>query len=72
MKCMVGDVVAILDDLGIDKAIFWGYSMGGSVGLATGKYAPERFSALIIGGNGLSEKDSAEEVEELQGYIRYN
>jgi pimeloyl-ACP methyl ester carboxylesterase len=70
MKYMVNDVVAVLDELNIDKAIFWGYSMGGRIGLATGKYAPNRFSALIIGGNGLVEKDSKEEIEELQGYIR--
>jgi len=44
--------------------------MGGRVGLATGRYAPDRFNALIIGGNGLSEKDSKDEIEELQGYIR--
>jgi hypothetical protein len=42
--------------------------MGGRIGLATGKYAPDRFSSLIIGGNGLSEKDSEEEMEELQGF----
>lgn len=70
MEYMVGDVTAILDDLDIEKAHFWGYSMGGRVGLATGKYAPDRFSSLIIGGNGLSEKDSKEEMEELKGYIR--
>ena len=69
-ECMVGDVVAVLDDLGIEKAHFWGYSMGGRVALAAGKYAPDRFISLIIGGNGLSEKDSKEEMEELQGYIR--
>ena len=60
---MVGDVTAVLDD-------FWGSSMGGRVGLATGKYAPDRFSSHIVGGNGLSEKDSKPEMEELQGYIR--
>ena len=70
MKHMVGDVTAVLDDLGVDKAHFWGYSMGGRVGLATGRYAPDRFSSLVIGGNGLSEKDSEGEMEELQGYIR--
>jgi pimeloyl-ACP methyl ester carboxylesterase len=70
MEFMVGDVVAVLDDLGIEKAHFWGYSMGGRVALAAGRYAPDRFSSLIIGGNGLSEKDSKEEMEELQGYIR--
>jgi pimeloyl-ACP methyl ester carboxylesterase len=69
-ELMVGDVVAVLDDLGIEKAHFWGYSMGGRVALAAGKYASDRFNSLIIGGNGLSEKDSKEEMEELQGYIR--
>lgn len=69
MEYMVGDVTVVLDELGIDKAHFWGYSMGGRVGLATGRYAPDRFSSLIIGGNGLSEKDSEGEIEELQGYI---
>jgi len=69
-ELMVSDVVAVLDDLGVDKAHFFGYSMGGRIGLATGRYAPDRFSSLIIGGNGLSEKDSKEEIEELQGYIR--
>ena len=69
MEYMVGDVTAVLDEIGINKAHFWGYSMGGRIGLATGKYAPDRFSSLIIGGNGLSEKDSEGEMEELKGYI---
>ncbi|MGD9713271.1 MAG: alpha/beta fold hydrolase [Thermomicrobiales bacterium] len=30
------DVIAVLDDLGIEKAHFWGYSMGGQVGLMFG------------------------------------
>jgi pimeloyl-ACP methyl ester carboxylesterase len=71
MENMTGDVVAVLDDLGFDKANFWGYSMGGRVGLSLGKYHPDRFSSLIIGGFGLSEKDSKEQVEELQDEIRY-
>ena len=70
MEYMVGDVVAVLDDLGIDKAHFWGDSMGGRVALAAGRYAPDRFSSLIVGCNGLSEKDSKEEMEELQGLVR--
>lgn len=71
MENMTGDVVAVLDDLGIDKANFWGYSMGGRVGLSLGKYHPDRFSSLIIGGFGLGEKDSKEQIEELQEDIRY-
>lgn len=44
------DVVAVLDDLGIHHAHYYGYSFGGVIGWALGKYAPERFASLIIGG----------------------
>jgi pimeloyl-ACP methyl ester carboxylesterase len=46
----VGDVLAVLDDASISRAIFWGYSMGGRVGYALAQYAPERLNALVIGG----------------------
>ena len=45
----VSDVTAVLDDVGLDTAYYWGYSMGGSIGWACGMLAPERFRALIIG-----------------------
>lgn len=45
------DYVAILDDLGVQKAGYFGYSMGGRIGFqAIAKYALPRFSSLIIGG----------------------
>jgi pimeloyl-ACP methyl ester carboxylesterase len=47
---MVGDLVAILNDRGISKTGFFGYSMGGRVGFRIPLYAPDRFSALILGG----------------------
>jgi pimeloyl-ACP methyl ester carboxylesterase len=46
----VSDVVAVIDAEGIDKAHFWGYSMGGFIGFGMAKYAPQRIKALIIGG----------------------
>ncbi len=46
----VGDVCAVLDAEGIGRAPFWGYSMGGYYAYAMGVFAPERVSALIIGG----------------------
>ena len=49
----MADVVAVLDDLRISKAHYLGYSMGGGIGYAIAKYAPERFHSLIIGGYGL-------------------
>jgi len=44
------DVTAVLDDAGIARAIYWGYSMGGHIGYAIAQYAPDRFDALILGG----------------------
>jgi pimeloyl-ACP methyl ester carboxylesterase len=45
-----GDVVAVLDALDLRTASFWGYSMGGRIGFGLAKYAPERLTALIVGG----------------------
>ena len=46
----VADVTTVLDALGIEKAHFWGYSMGGYIGFGMAKYAPERVDYLVIGG----------------------
>ena len=46
----VQDVVAILDDLEIDRAHFFGYSLGGLVGFRIPVYAPDRFASLALGG----------------------
>lgn len=50
LEVMVRDVVAVLDDLGIKEAHYWGYSMGGRVGLGMAKYASDRLKSLIVGG----------------------
>ncbi|MEK7317541.1 MAG: 3-oxoadipate enol-lactonase [Pseudomonadota bacterium] len=42
------DVLAILDALHIDKAVFCGLSMGGLTGMWLGAYAPERFSKIVL------------------------
>ena len=44
------DVVAVLDDLGIRHTHYFGYSLGGWVGFLLAKYAPDRFTSLILGG----------------------
>lgn len=56
-ELMVADVVSVLDVLNIEKAHFLGYSMGGFVGWLIGKYAPDRFYSLIIGGASPTEQD---------------
>lgn len=46
----VTDIVAVLDDLAIERAHFFGYSMGGWIGFGIAKHAAERFHSLVIGG----------------------
>ncbi|MCX6101559.1 MAG: alpha/beta fold hydrolase [Candidatus Bipolaricaulota bacterium] len=46
----VADVVTVLDALEIPVAAFFGYSMGGWICFACAKWAPERFSAFLLGG----------------------
>jgi pimeloyl-ACP methyl ester carboxylesterase len=55
-----GDVAAVLDDAGIERAIYWGYSMGGHIGYACARYIPERFHALILGGAHPYARDPAQ------------
>ena len=50
VRLLVNDLVAVLDDLNVNKAHYLGYSMGGWIGFATAKYAPERFRSFILGG----------------------
>ena len=46
----VADVTTVLDTLRIERAHFWGYSMGGYIGFGMAKFAPRRVNALVIGG----------------------
>ena len=70
-ELMVEDVVAILDDLKINKAHYFGYSMGGMIGWRILIYAPERFLSLILGGSryplqGREEMDDSNVVTAIQ------
>lgn len=42
------DVVALLDQLGIERASYCGLSIGGMVGMWLGAHAPERLNRLIL------------------------
>jgi len=49
---MAGDVVALIDHLGLDRVDLFGFSMGAHVALAAALAAPDRVSNLILGGVG--------------------
>lgn len=56
---MANDVVVVLDDLGIQKAHYFGYSMGGLIGFALARVALTRLHSLILGGFGLYPTEAA-------------
>ena len=64
-KNMVLDCVAVLDDLGIKKANYLGYSMGGVIGLRIPMYAPDRFLSLIMGGAAYASGSSTQKLEDI-------
>ena len=47
----VGDAVAVLDALGIERVHFLGSSWGARLGFAFGEHAPERVLSLVLCGN---------------------
>ena len=51
MPIRVADAIAVLDELGVERAHFIGLSWGGRLGFGIGEHAPHRASSLIIGGN---------------------
>lgn len=69
LKLFVNDTVAVLDELGVEKPHFLGYSMGGMVGLGIGVYSPDRFRSLIIGGWGMRERHTEISIKIDQGLI---
>jgi pimeloyl-ACP methyl ester carboxylesterase len=44
------DIVAVLDDLSMKTATYWGYSMGGWAGFALARYALDRVACFVFGG----------------------
>ena len=42
------DVIALLDELGLERASYCGLSLGGMVGMWLGAHAPERIERLIL------------------------
>jgi pimeloyl-ACP methyl ester carboxylesterase len=50
LSLCVRDVTTVLDDLGISRTDYFGYSLGGWVGFGLAKYSPERIRSLILAG----------------------
>ncbi|MGD0075377.1 MAG: alpha/beta hydrolase [Candidatus Binataceae bacterium] len=57
---MGGDIIRLLDHLGIGRALLMGYSMGAAISLHTVLGHPTRFRALVLGGIGSGPGGMAE------------
>lgn len=64
-KNLVADLVAVLDDAGIKKAHYLGYSMGGAIGFRIPMYAPDRFYSLILGGASYADGKATQSYDDL-------
>jgi aminoacrylate hydrolase len=53
---MAGDVLALMDALGLDRATLVGHALGGAIGLAIALSAPDRLDRLVVV-NGFSKAD---------------
>jgi pimeloyl-ACP methyl ester carboxylesterase len=56
---MAADVIEVLDHLGVAKAHFHGYSMGGGIVAHLMARHPDRFISASFGGSGVRETDEA-------------
>lgn len=67
---LVDDLVAVLDDLNLDKANYFGYSMGGRIGFRIPLFAPQRFSSLVIGGSVYPITGKEDSEDDLLMYLQ--
>jgi pimeloyl-ACP methyl ester carboxylesterase len=59
---LAGDVVAFLRRLGIDKADFFGFSLGGLVSLTVARMHPELVNKLVVASIGFRQEGYHEDV----------
>ncbi|NUU04865.1 alpha/beta fold hydrolase [Leifsonia sp. C5G2] len=64
------DLVAVLDEQGVDRVDVIGYSMGSWVSLALVGLAPQRVRRLVVGGIGTVEQFGRWGVEPVQAALR--
>ena len=67
MERCVGDLLALAGQLGIEEAVWMGYSMGGRICLCLGVTAPERCRALVLEGVSGGIEDERERAARVSG-----
>ena len=54
---VAADVIAVLDDAGVERAVIWGYSRGSSLAASVAAEFPDRVAGLIMAGGGDLTRD---------------
>jgi len=67
---MSRDVLAVMDELGIPKADYMGYSMGAFMGAHLLGHHSERFTSMVLGGIGNETEESAAACVEIAKALR--
>jgi pimeloyl-ACP methyl ester carboxylesterase len=62
----VSDITTVLDTLNVARTHYWGYSMGGYIGLGLAKFCPDRLDHLVIGG----QHPYARDQSVFRGWVR--
>lgn len=57
------DVIALLDHLDVERALFCGISLGGMTGLWLNRHAPSRFSRIVVA-------NTAAKIGEAKGWLQ--
>lgn len=57
IEAKVQDIICILNDLDIHRAHYWGYAMGGVLGLGVATFGADRFKSVVIGGAAPGPRD---------------
>lgn len=70
LELRVSDILAVMDDVGVDKAHYLGYSMGGRIGFGLVKHALGRFHSFAIGGMGAHVANTDTPPESRIGVLR--
>ncbi|MCH7737135.1 MAG: alpha/beta fold hydrolase [Chloroflexi bacterium] len=70
LKLRVSDILAVMDDVGVDKAHYMGYSMGGRIGFGLVLHAIDRLHSLIIGGMSANTPNSDTPPEDRINLLR--
>ena len=70
LNLRVSDILAVMDDVGVEKAHYLGYSMGGRIGFGLVQYALGRFHSFAIGGMGAHVANTDTPPETRIGVLR--